>query len=181
MKRIKKIITAAAVIMAIMSTGFAKDSHALIGLAFKSKPVKVVGAVGAGVGLGMGLIGFSTAATTTSLGAFIVGATFMYYGLIVAGVGLVILDEKNISDIEFKAIDPNRPEYYLGFTREQVETYNSELAQLNSIRQTMIAESNDTADTSDAEALWKIYSGYLNPNTVKIAEQNAANFLQVIR
>lgn len=181
MKNIKKIVVMAAVIMSIMSTGFAKESHALIGLAFKSKPVKVIGGVGAGLGVGLGVYGYATAVTTASLGGVIVGAVFMYYGVIVAGVGLVILDEKNISDIEFKAIDVNRPEYYTGFSREQVETYNNELAQLNSIRQTMIAESNDTADTSDAEALWKIYSSYLSPATVKIAEQNAANFLTMIR
>lgn len=181
MKKMKKIVVMAAVIMGIMTTGFAKDSHALIGLAFKSKPVKIIGGVGAGLGVGVGLYGYGVAVTTASLGGVIAGAVLISYGIVIAGVGLVILDEKNISDIEFKAIDPNRPEYYTGFTREQVETYNSELAQLNSIRQTMIAESDNTADTSDAEALWKIYSGYLSSDTVKIAEQNAANFLTAIR
>lgn len=167
--------------MSIMSTGFAKESHALIGLAFRSKPVKVIGAVGAGGGAIIGVYGYVTAVTATNIGAVLVGSIITGYGIIIAGVGVVILDDKNISDIEFKAIDSNKPESYLGFTRAQVETYNSELAQLNSIRQTMIAESNDQEDTADAEVLWKTYSSFLSKDTVKIAEHNAAQFLNAIR
>jgi hypothetical protein len=94
MKKLKKIVTVAAVIMAIMSTGFAKDSHALIGLAFKSKPVKVIGGVGLGAGAVIGIYGYATALTTATLGGVIAGSVITAYGIIIAGVGLVILDEK---------------------------------------------------------------------------------------
>ncbi len=177
----KKIMILSVLMMSILSTGFANDSHALIGMAFRSKPVKVVGAIGVGAGTFTGVYGFATLATTANFGTAIGGAVLTGYGIIFAAIGLVILDEKQISDIEFRAIDVQKPEFYRGFTRAQVETYNSELAQLNSIRQTMIAESSDIEDTADAEALWKKYSTYLSNDTVQIAQKNAADFLAVIR
>jgi hypothetical protein len=181
MKSMKKFLIMTTLILGVMNTGLAQNSHALIGLAFKSKPVKVVGAVGAVGGSMIAVWGYTTALTATNLGVLLAGAIWTGYGVIIGGVGLVILDDKNISDIEFKALDANRPESYVGFTREQVETYNSELAQLNSIRQTMIAESSDEADTADAEVLWKKYSAYLSNDTVQIAQKNAAQFLSAIR
>ncbi len=180
MKKIKKIIISAAIIMTIMSTGLAEESHALIGLAFRSKPVKVIGAVGLAGGAVVGIYGYATALTAADLGAVLGGAILTGYGAIIAGVGLVILDEKQIADIEFQPIDVGRSELYQGFSRQQVETYNSELAQLNSIRQTMIAESNELGDTADAETLWKNYSQYLSKDTVLIAQKNAARFLEAI-
>ena len=184
----KRILMFTAMVMGIMNFTTTQQAHAIFGLAFKSKPVKIVGAVGMSSGLVLGTIGFATAVTaattaTTAVGAVVTvaaGIVTVYVGAALVGIGLIILDENKIADIEFKAVDPNHPESYPGFSREQVEVYNSELAQLNSIRQTMIAESNDEADTADAEVLWKEYAQYLNPSTVAIAEYNAAMFLKAI-
>ena len=181
MKMIKKITATTAILMGLMNIGFAQDSNALIGLAFKSTPVKVIGAVGAIGGGGLAVYGYATAATIGTLSGAFGGLILTGYGAIIAGIGLVILDEKQIADIEFKAIDVSRPDLYFGFTKDQVDTYNSELERLNSIRQTIISESNKEPDTKDAEELWKKYSVYISRDTFAIAQKNAEGFLKAIR
>jgi len=181
MKKLKKIVTLSAVLLAISTAGFSQNSHALIGVIFKSKPVKVVGAVGSIGGGLISILAYNAAINATTIGVAISGALYTGFGMIIAGVGLIILDDHRIADIEFKAIDPNQPDLYAGFSRQQVETYNAELDQLNAIRQTMIAETSDEANTADAEDLWKKYSTLLSKDTVEIAQRNAANFLRAIR
>lgn len=180
MKFIKKMSIATLLLMGVINLGFSQNSNALIGLAFKSTPVKVIGAVGAIGGGGLAAYGYATAATVGTLSSVFGGLILTGYGAIIAGIGLVVLDDHQIVDIGFQPIDPNKPEYYKGFTKNQVEQYNSELDQLNSIRQTIISESNSEPDTKDAEVLWKEYSQYISNDTFKLAQKNAGDFLRVI-
>jgi len=180
MKLVKKITLSTFLLLGVMNLGFSQNSNALIGLAFKSTPVKVIGAVGALGGGGLAAYGYATAATVGTLGGVFGGLILTGYGAIIAGIGLVVLDDQRIIDIGFQSIDPNKPELYKGFSREQVEKYNSELDQLNSIRQTIISESNSEPDTKDAEILWSNYSKYISSDTFKLAQMNASNFIKAI-
>ena len=66
---------------------------------------------------------------------------------------------------------------YVGFTKEEALVYNSEVGLLNSVRQTIVSEVSDVADTDDAEALWEIYSQNLSPATYEIAKAKAKAFI----
>jgi len=175
----KKIVTSLVLVLTITtSTLYSPKADALVGLIFKSKVVKVIGAVG---GIGGGVLatgGLITGLVSSSAGW---GAIFaIVYGTAIGGLGLVILDDNELADIEFREIDLQDTEDYIGFTAEEVEIYNSEIELLNSVRQTIVSEVSVSENTEDAEVLWNEYAEVLNPVTFEIAKAKARAFVEAL-
>ena len=157
----------------ITTTLYSPKSEALVGLIFKNKIVKTIGAVG------------SIGGGTVAVGAMIfadswTGLMIFVGGVFTGGLGLVILDDNELADIEFRKISIEDPASYKGFTVADVETYNSEIELLNSIRQTIVSEVSDSDNTEDAEMLWLEYSESLSPATFNIAKAKAREFVEAL-
>lgn len=150
-------------------------AEALVGAIFAHRTVKTVGAVGAiggGVITGTGIIGaMVTSGTWNALGWMVVALG----GAGIAGIGLIILDDDSVLDIEFKPIDLNQQELFV--TKEEIAIYNSEIDLLNMIRKTIISETDEEENTDDAEVRWLEYSDYLHPATFRVAQEVGKAFL----
>lgn len=165
----------------LSATLYTPKADALVGLIFKSRAAKTVGGIaalsgvtGAGVSLAVGVAG-------QNLATAVVAILGVYAGGILAGIGLVILDDNTIADIEFKSLNLSDKIQFRGFSVEEAQIYNSELSLLNSIRKTISIEVSDSEDTADAEALWLEYSDYLSPATFEIAKVQAAQFFKALK
>lgn len=157
-----------------------QNAHALAGFIFKSKVVKVIGGIGAGAGATLFTAGFVAGTTAVSLGKLIWSVFAMVYGPAIAGVGLIILDDNTVVDLEFQAIN-DQSEDFADYSTLEIETYNAELEELNAIRKTIQLEVSDESKTiDDAAKLWENYSEVLSPATIKIAERKAATFIDEI-
>lgn|SRR5690606_15354390 len=151
------------------------DANALVGSIFAHRTIKTVGAVGAiggGVITGTGLIGaMATAHTWSALGWMVIALG----GAATAGLGLIILDDNTVVDIEFREIDSDQKELLV--SKEDIEIYNSEVDLLNMIRKTIIAETDEAENTDDAESRWLEYADYIHPSTFKVAQEVGKAFL----
>lgn len=166
-----------------ITTLYSPKSEALVGVIFKKKVVKVIGGIGAIGGTTIGVSGLAMATgSSATLGSAIVGAIFIAYGIAIGGVGLIILDDGTLADIEFTKIDVNNSEQYinLGLTKSQVEVYNSELEMLNSIRQTIISEVDESDNTDQAEKLWLQYADNISAETFEVAKAQAKLFVEAL-
>ncbi len=175
----KKILLGTVLTTSLLASNFiAPKADALIGVIFKNRIVKTIGGIGAIGGGTLGLYGAGIAySSTATLGSAIAGAVFIAYGIVLGGIGVIILDDK-VSDIEFKKFDLDRPDLFGNFTLEEIQIYNSEIEQLNAIRQTISAEVSETEDTKDAEDLWNHYAPSLHPTTFEIAKAQAKEFVE---
>jgi hypothetical protein len=177
----KRVLCSLVLSVSLLSAAFyTPKSDALIGVIFKNKVVKTIGGIGALVGGTAATTGLVFAATTTSLGVAILGAVAMVYGGALAGIGLIVLDDNTLADIEFQSLNLKKTSEFEGFSVEEAETYNEELPLLNAIRKTIASEVEDTENTEDAEALWLEYSENLSPATFEIAKFKASQFLKAI-
>lgn len=171
----KSISTLLLVAVLSVTTMYSPKADALVGMVFKNKIIKTIGGIGAlggGAVAGTSLV-VGAGSSWGALVAFVYGSAF---GII----GLVILDDNTLADIEFRAIDESNPEAYQGFTLAEAQTYNNELELLNTIRQTIISEVSDNDSTEEAEQLWLEYSEALSPATFEIAQEKAKVFLQAL-
>lgn len=178
----KKTLCTLVLSLSLLSSAlYTPKADALVGVIFKYKTVKTIGGIGAlvgGVGATAGLI---FASTTTSLSAALGGIIIMVYGGALAGIGLIVLDDNSIADIEFQSLDLNNKAEFEGFSVEQAAIYNAELSLLNAIRKTIMSEVEETENTADAEELWLDYASNLSPETFEIAKHKAAQFLRSLR
>ena len=166
-----------------MNVTTATKAEALVGFAFKSKVVKTIGGIGTGAGVGVFGIGLLIAkfgaATMSNLGAAIVT---LIYGPIIAAIGLVILDDNTVVDLEYQPIDLLNTEAHSNFSLEEIQMYNAELEELNAVRKTIQSEvSAEGKDLEQAKTLWENYSQALHPSTIKVAEKNAAEFINTLK
>lgn len=163
------------------STSFvAPKAEAAVGLVIKNKVVKTIGGIAAGSGGGLLAAGVIITAGSTTFGWSALGSALLAIaltggGLIVGGIGLIVLDDKQtVADVEFvkltKALAPQ-------FSDVDIAIYNSELDDLNAIRKTIQAEIKDAHSVKDANSLWLNYSQYLSAETKAMAEAQAANFI----
>lgn len=163
-----------------MQFTYIPKSEALIGVIFKSRTVKTIGGIGA---LGGGVVtgyGWLVAGSATELGGLFGGAIIMSWGVVLAGLGIVILDDNRVADIEFRPIDLSDAANYEGFTRFDAEIYNSEIELLNAVRQRIVRESGNDSNTVKAEKLWLKYEKYLSPETFAIAKAKAKVFVEAL-
>jgi hypothetical protein len=165
----------------VLSTSFvAPKSHAVTGLLVKKKVVKVIGGIGmagGGVLTGMGLaIAGSNASGWAAVGAAIAAGVYLGYGIILGGIGLIILDDKQtVADVEFAKLAGTNA---AGMDAYAVAVYNSELEELNAVRKTIQAELDPENSMEKARDLWNQYSGYLSPETKALAEAQATHFMK---
>ena len=160
-----------------------QKAHALVGFAFKSKVVKTIGAIGTGAGVGVFGVGILIAkfgaATLSNLGAALVT---LIYGPIIAALGLIILDDNTVVDLEYQPIDLLDTEAHSNFSLDEIQMYNAELEELNAVRKTIQEEvSAQGTDLEQAKALWDEYSQALHPSTIKVAEKKAAEFIDALK
>lgn len=98
---------------------------------------------------------------------------FAMSGLVVAGVGLVILDGDQ--SLAFSEVDASM-EHLASVGQQEIETYNNELDQLNAIN-SQIAEEIATDSSTDGKARWADLGALLSPATLKIAALNGEALL----
>lgn len=156
-------------------------AEALVGLAFRGKVVQAIGGIGVVGGAAIFTSGYIAGVTATNLSGIVwlvVGAT---YGLAIGGIGLIILDDNTVVDLEYQMIDENSADFSK-YSQLEINTYNSELEELNAIRKTIQAEvPADSKDFDQAASLWKEYSQMLSPATVMIAQDKAVEFIDSLR
>lgn len=170
-----------ALIFAItLQLAYVPRSEALIGLIFKNRTVKTIGGIGALAGGAVTGYGFLVAGGASNLGGVFAGAVVASWGVALAGIGVIILDDKRVADIEFRTIDLSNVRDYSGFSRSDVEIYNSEIEILNAIRQRIVKEVGEDGDTADAEKLWLKYESYMSPETFAIAKAKAKTFVEAL-
>jgi hypothetical protein len=134
-------------------------SEAAVSLFVKARAVKVVGAVatiGGATGISAAII--SSAAT----------ATFVITSFITFGLGMIILDEDS-NYLAFNAIDLNDAGI-LGVSQQEIQIYNSEIAEINSIREEV--EALTTLESTQDEVIenWLAYSSYISPESFKVMQ-----------
>ena len=159
-----------------------RKSEALVGYAFKSKVVRTIGGIGIGAGattFGIGLIIATVGSGWSALGwAFIT----LIYGPVIAALGLIVLDDNTVVDLEYQPIDLLDTKAHSDFSLETIQMYNAEVEELNAIRKTvqneLVEKSNDP---EAAKKLWDDYSQSLHPFTVQVAEKKAAEFILELR
>ncbi len=144
-----------------------QKSEALVGVLIKSRTTKTIGGVITAVS---GVTALTTIAIVNS------GATFYSaaIGLVIfsipgVAIGLVVLDEKN-GELHFSELDPGKASL-LTVSSEELSIYNSEVEELNVIKEEI--ESRVTNELTDAEvgALWVDFAKGLSPETLKVAAQ----------
>ena len=167
------------VLLFTVSQFVAPRSEALIGLVFKNRSVKTIGGLGAMGGGSLAVVAYAGAMASTDLGTIISFSLFTAWGIVLGGLGVILLDDQDtVADIEFKALDLDQPQDYLGFSRDEALIYNQELPMLNAIRQTIESQVNGEGDTQDAEVLWLNYSSSLHPISFAIAQFKARAFVE---
>lgn len=178
----KKLLTTSLIMLTLISTSlYSPKADALVGYIFKKKIVKVMGGIGAIGGGVMSLTGYIAATSAgASAGTVISGAIFYAGGLAFGALGLIILDDNELADIEFTRIDLDNSDQYIGFSKEEVEIYNAELGLLNTIRQTIVSEVSTSDNTDEAEQLWMEYSENLSEATFEIAKAKAKIFVEAL-
>lgn len=173
----KKLIAMSLFFAIFMTSNFTgPKAHALVGLVAKSQTVKVIG--GIGVGSGVVTVGsvfvYAATTTSTSLSSALGAVLIAYLGILVGGLGLLILDDNTIADIEFMPVIESKTDEFNDY---DIAVYNSELEELNAVRKTIQAETSDDATFEDVNKLWVEYRDVLSPETVAIAEAISAEFV----
>jgi hypothetical protein len=172
MKKLTALFLAFSIL--VSSNFIASSSHAAVGLIFKSRVVKTIGGIGSAGGLTLLGVSVIVGKTTKTFSGLLYALVGIYYGVILGGVGLIVLDDQTVADIEFMPLTAERAPQ---FDQGQLNIYNAELAELNAIRKTIQAETADSEALEDAAKLWNQYKAYLSPETVEIAEFQARQFL----
>lgn len=169
-----------------------KSANAATGLLFRSQTLKSFGAITAKrsgrFGLrtvGVAAVGVTGAILFKSEGIFYISAFFGiingYASLLGMGLGLIILDDHTVTGIDYLAISEKNP-LSRNYTQEEIATYNSELEELNAIKDTLAEELQEIKDYQSYGAkLWENYSEVLSPATVKIAEDQAYDFVKNLK
>lgn len=100
-------------------------------------------------------------------------------GLGVAAVGLLVLDQDGSKDVQFQALSSESAQR-LGLSANSIETYNSELDELNAIKNSISAELSLTESPSleKSATLWSEYQGRLSAETMQVVKAVVAQGLR---
>lgn len=84
-------------------------------------------------------------------------------------VGYIVLDQDGSSDFQFATLSPKKAEN-LGIEKTSLEIYNSEINELNAVKNSVSAELSRTESPSleKSAALWREYQGALSPETFEV-------------
>ncbi len=151
-------------------------SEAAVGLIIKSRTTKVVGGLSAGGGAVFSVLIYNAAmaSTATGMAAVEVGiaaAVYVSLGLAVGFLGLIVLDDQTVADFKFLPLE--QPAEF----SQAISVYNSELDQLNAIKERIESEYDKNSEI-DTKALWNEYGQSLSPETFAVAQAIADGFMQ---
>lgn len=142
-------------------------ADALVGALVKSPTTKSIGGVMTAGGVGFALIGGRMASDGwVALGNFV-------GGMMVAGLGLIVLDETQEAEFQFTPIASTVP----GFDATEIASYNAEVDELNAIHQTVVSELQRSRK-ADAKLLWRDYAQTLSPETLRVAASIGQSFME---
>ncbi|MEK7690085.1 MAG: hypothetical protein AAB425_03600 [Bdellovibrionota bacterium] len=153
----KTLIIACAV--STLATGMnlvrSPSAHAAIGAIATGGAISVPVAIAAGSVLGLGLTYGIIVDVSWGDGMVVGTAVWSVIGLIIGGI---ILDEQS-GQVSFAEIETEEKALSLGLNAAEAQAYNSELDQVNAVRETIEAEvaTVDGDRLKAAEALWADY------------------------
>lgn len=156
-------------------------ADAAIGVIFKKKVLRTVGGIGIGTGVGAftgGLLLAELGVVSFSLGG---GIILTLSSILSAGLGLIVLDDKTVIDLEFHQIDLLDTKAREKFSLAEIQMYNAELEELNAIRKTIQEEVGSSGTLKKANKLWNEYKEMLHPSTSKVAQAMALNFVTKLK
>lgn len=81
-------------------------------------------------------------------------------------IGMIFLNEES-GVAEFKKIDLSTAQD-LGLSAVEVDSYNSEIEEVNAVFTEVIAELDKNSSDEDAAQVWEEYEAFLSPNTFKV-------------
>ena len=159
MKSLKTALTAFALSTSLAFTAATpRDAHAVVGAVTSlaggaGVPLLVAGAVSTATGI-IGVQGCLR-------GDCGVGVTLSLFGL--ALIGPILLDDGTVGDLEFVAVDQARAAQ-VGLTEIERLAFNSELDEINAIKETITSDLNrdEKPTTEKAHALWNEYGQSLS-------------------
>jgi hypothetical protein len=164
-------------ILLVATMPVAPKSEAIVGIIIKSRQARVIGGLSAGGGTLFSVIIYNAALASGATGwaALQVGisaAVYVSLGLTVGFLGLVVLDDKTVADFKFLPLEIQTGEH-----QEALEIYNSELDQLNAIKERIEADL-EANESLDAKTLWDDYGSSLSPETLMVAKAIADGFVK---
>lgn len=183
----EKILSIALIVVISFSNSMLSmnKANAIVGVFIRNSTLKTFGQMTVHTGGAMTYTGIPlsyTIGTTTTLTQvpntiFTIGL----FGIAVLFFGLIVLDNNNVININFNPITEESYDYS-HYTKSEINIYNDELEELNAIKNTIQdeLEQNEIA-SSNQNNLWITYSVNLSPETVKIAQNKAKNFLEHFR
>jgi hypothetical protein len=168
--RFKKTLATAVLVAATTATvAMPNTSYALVGALTGTVPTLLVGAA-----IGVPFMGHLLVAKSNNEAS--VDAMFSI-------LGLLIMDGRNGADFRFKQISSQEAEK-CGITAAEANAYNSELDEINQVKQAVqadIASHSDASTEAQAEvskAAWEKYSSYLSPEAYQAVRKIATKAVQ---
>jgi len=168
----KKIISLI-LVMCFLSISFTPKAEATVGLIIDSKATRVVAGITGATSLG---IIFGSAAFNAIFGNSYTALALTGFSILGVFIGMVILDEKN-PELTFQILSNTAAEK-LGLTNLDVDIYNSEIEELNTIKEIIESQVSDNASHVEITRLWNQYKENLSPETMKVASKIAERILQ---
>ncbi len=176
MKTNKLQIVALTVLLGFATTTVVtpRPAQAIIGLAVASYALRTAGGVtmllgGTAAGIGIGYALYT--GTSVAIGVTSAAAIGTLLGTVTAGIGLLLLDG-NQGALVFQTVDVANTSLYApaGVTAAQVAVYNTEIDELNAVRESIDAEMVRTnGSVNDAKVLWESYRPHFAAETITVA------------
>ncbi len=148
-------------------------SEAAVGFLIKSRSTRVVGGA---ISATSGATIIGAAAFNIIFGNSYVAIAFAALGVVGVAVGLVVLDEKN-ADLKFKSLSIASAQR-IGINEAELEIYNSEVEELNIVKEVIESQVTDNVGQIRVTELWNQYKENLSPETMKVASKIALTLFQ---
>jgi hypothetical protein len=168
-----KFLTSLLLALSLLAVSIPKNSEAAVGLIISSRSTRVVGGV-MSVG-GVGAVGAAIVANAL-LGNSYLMLGVAALGVVGAGVGLIVLDEKN-ADLKFIEIFPDLASQ-LGISEEDMKIYNTQIGDLNFVKDMIESQVTDKVTDEEIKYLWDEYQVVLAPETMQVASKVAQHLFQ---
>lgn len=155
-------------VICFFTISITQKSEAVVGVLIKSRTTRVVGGV------------ISATSAATAVGAVAINIIFANsytaiaiaaFGVMGLAIGLVVLDEKN-ADMKFKSL-PLGQAQKLGIGENELAIYNSEIEELNTVKEVIETQVSDNATQEEVTGLWNKYKENLSPVTMNVASKVA--------
>jgi len=150
----------------ILNISYMNKSEAVVGLLLNSKTTRVAG----------GIVSVASIGTAASAGAFhaIYGYTygamvFATLGFVGAYVGVILLED-NSGNLNFVPMSSHNAEK-LQVSQKELDIYNSEVEELNNIKEVIEAQVSNNVTELEVTELWKDYRVNLSPETMQVASK----------